>query len=69
MVELLAVKYGERYLRFRDDDFEFCDMARATVYPLDQQDKIRKKLRTCQERGLAGAGIVKLTIHEEAFAL
>lgn len=69
MIELLAIKDGERYLRFQGDDFELCAMAKATVYPLAQQDQVYEKLRTCQAQGLTEAVIVKLTIHEEDFTL
>lgn len=69
MVELLAVKKGEDYIRFDDGGFEPCPMAKASVYPLAQEGVVKELLTRYQKHGLATAILVKLTIHEEVYGV
>ena len=69
MVELLAIKDGTHYIRWQDDIFTTCALAQASVYPLEQEEKALALLQQARQQGLALAGLVKLTIHEEPYYL
>lgn len=67
MVELLAVKKGDSYIRFLDNGFVSCTMSKASVYPLTQKDVVKALLDRYKEHGLSSAILVKLTINEEVY--
>ena len=67
MTELLIIKAGENYFRCREDNFQPCDLSKASVFPLDQADKARQLCRKLQETGVVGAELRKLTIIEESY--
>ena len=69
MVELLAVKKGDSYIRFLGDGFETCTMSKASVYPLAQKDVVKELLGRHKAHGLSDAILVKLTIQEEVYDL
>lgn len=64
--ELLIVKAGDDYVRFREEGIERCQMNKGSVFPLSQAEELKKK---CNEFcvGLSDVQIMKLTIVEESF--
>ena len=67
MTELLIIKAGESYFRCREDNFDPCELNKASVFPLDQADKARQLCQKLRETGVAGAELRKLTIIEESY--
>lgn len=67
MTELLVVKSGEEYLRFQDDDFAFCTMSKASVYPLSRLAEVCSRMHQVTRAGIE-CKLMKLTITETAFA-
>ncbi|GAB6192192.1 hypothetical protein [Desulfocastanea catecholica] len=67
MTELLIIKAGESYFRCREDNFEPCDLSKASVFPLEQADKARHLCKKLQETGVVGAELRKLSIIEECY--
>ena len=65
-MELLVVKSGDDYFRFRENDFERCSMNKASVYPLHELDKVRSLCQMLRESEVH-AEIKKLTIVEEDY--
>ena len=67
MTELLIIKAGDDYFRFREDDFEPCAMNKASVFPLTQLDQAKKLCQRLRDAGMAGVALHKLTIVEEPY--
>jgi hypothetical protein len=67
MTELLIIKAGESYFRCREDNFDPCELNKASVFPLDQADKARQLCQKLRETGVVGAELRKLTIIEESY--
>lgn len=65
--ELLIVKAGNDYIRFREAGGERCLMNKGSVFPLSKVEEVKNK---CLELGVdvADVQIMKLTISEEPFA-
>lgn len=64
--ELLVVKGGDSYYRFSEGEFSPCSMNKASVFPLERLDEVRKLCQQVSETGGA-AILMKLTISEEPF--
>jgi len=67
MTELLIVKAGDFYYRFKDGRALTCEMNKASVFPLDRVDKARKLCASMQLDGIIEASIIKLTITEKPY--
>lgn len=65
-MELLVLKSGEAYLRIVPDGYERVNMSKASVYPIDQKEKVEKICRTLQDQ-LNDVTIRKLIIIEEDY--
>ena len=66
-MELLVIKDKESYFRFQDNTALPCDMAKASVFPLEQIEKVRKLVEKLHQEGRTGAIIMQLTIHEKIY--
>ena len=64
MTELLIVKSGDRYVRFKNSTALVVDLEKASVFPLDQIDTLQEKIR---QFGLETACIKKLILTEEDY--
>ena len=64
--ELLIVKGGGSYYRFNEGEISPCSMNKASVFPLERLDVVRKLCEQVRETGIA-ADLMKLTISEEPF--
>ncbi len=66
MMELLVVKAGNEYFRFKNGEGTLCPMEKASVFDMHRLPEIRQLHGNLLKRGIA-ASIVKLTINEEPF--
>ncbi len=66
MSELLIIKVGAEYARFTADEFEPCQLNKASVFPPAQAEEAKLRCRTLTEAGVA-AVLMKLTIVEEPY--
>ncbi len=60
---LLVVKKNDEYLRFTETGFEVCQMNKASVYPLSEEQQVTELCRRLKD--IVGVKIMKLTIIEE----
>lgn len=67
MTELLIIKAGDDYFRFKEDSFEHCAMNKASVFPLTQLEEARIWCQKLRDAGTVGAALHKLTIVEELY--
>ncbi len=66
-MELLAVKRGDKYLRFLEESYVLGKMNKASVFPMDKVAEVLEKKNELVKAGLVDVEIVKLTISEEPF--
>ncbi|WP_457576958.1 hypothetical protein [Desulfomarina sp.] len=66
-MELLVIKEGESYFRFQDGTARPCAMAKASVFPLEQVEKVKKLVEKLKREGKTEAIIVQLTISEKIY--
>ncbi len=67
MPELLIIKAGNQYYRFKDRQYYACDLNKASVFPLDKIDRVRELINRLLEDGITKPHIAKLTITEEPY--
>lgn len=68
MPELLIIKAGSRYYRFKDRQYHTCELNKASVFPLEKIDTVRELINRLQNAGIKKPHIVKLTITEEPYS-
>lgn len=65
--ELLAIRDDNDFFRLQDSQPERCTMAKASVFPLERADYVRRQLYRLQNNNLPKARIVKLIITQEPY--
>ncbi len=66
MSELLIIKVGAEYVRFVADEFERCQLNKASVFPLALAEEAKLRCQRLSKDGVA-AVLMKLTIVEEPY--
>lgn len=66
MTEMLMVKAGTDYIRFREDGYERCAMNKGSVFPLFEVEDVKRK---CEALGdtISDIQFIKLSIYEEPY--
>ena len=64
-MELLIIKSGKKYIRFKDNNYLFVKLDKASVFPMDQMDAVKKHESLLQEKGFGNVCIKKLVLTEE----
>ncbi|WP_300460104.1 hypothetical protein [Desulfobacula sp.] len=64
-MELLIIKSGRDYLRFKDDGPLFVGLEKASVFPLDQLEKVQTQASSLKKNGFPDVCIKKLVLTEE----
>ena len=63
-MELLIIKSGRDYIRFKDDTYLFVSLDKASVYPFDQMDVVQQHAACLMEKGFQDVCIKKLVLEE-----
>lgn len=66
-MELLIIKNGESYFRVVEGNYLTCSMDKASVFPLEQKEKVMEHIDVLKNKGFPKAAIYKLTITEEPY--
>jgi len=66
-MDLLIIKTGDNYIRVLEDGFRVCGMDKASVFPLDQVERVRTHVRNLEKSKYGDVRIHKLTITETPF--
>jgi hypothetical protein len=66
-MELLILKSGEDYIRIDDKRYSKCGLDKASVFPLDQVEKVAFHLAELRKLHLVDAAIVKLILEEKPY--
>ncbi len=64
-MELLILKSGEKYIRFKDDQYQLVRLEKASVFPFDQMDVVRQHEFRLKEQGANNVRIKKLVLIEK----
>ena len=63
-MELLIIKSDKRYIRVREDGFERVNLDKASVFPMDQMDRVRDHEARLKTQGYELVHIKKLILSE-----
>ncbi len=64
-MELLILKSGQDYIRFKDDTCLLVKLEKASVFPFDQMDVVRQHESRLIKQGFENVCIKKLVLSEE----
>ncbi len=67
MPELLIIKAGNQYFRFKDQQYYACELNKASVFAVDKIETVRKLINRLQGDGIHQPYIAKLTITEKPY--
>lgn len=65
-MELLCLKFGEKYIRVPEEGYEITGMNKASVFPVSDSEKVMRLLAKYKKE-LHGLKIVKLRVIEEEY--
>ena len=63
-MELLVIKNGSDYIRFREGTYLTVGLDKASVFPFDQLDRVEALRRGARDQGFPEAAIFRLTLTE-----
>lgn len=66
-MELLIIKCGQKYIRFKDGEYLIVNLDKASVFPLDQLPEVQKHLLCLKSNKFDQVQIKKLLLTEEDF--
>ena len=64
-MELLILKSGQEYIRFKDHEPLLVSIDKASVFPLNQMEAVQQHRFHIKEQGFADVCIKKLILTEE----
>lgn len=67
-MELLIIKSGERYIRYKSGLYTRCGLDRASVFTMDKLPIVKKHVEALHGKHFSQVYIRKLTLTEEPFA-
>ena len=68
-MELLIIKSGEDYVRVKTEDYILCQLDKASVFPIDNLDEVKKHVKKLKETDFPLITIYKLTLIEEPLGI
>jgi len=68
-MELLIIKSGQDYVRVKTENYILCQLDKASVFPIDNLDEVKKHVKKLQEKDFPLIAIYKLTLKEEPFGV
>ena len=66
-MKLLVIKSGADYIRVAEEEYLRCGLNKASVFPLDQLDNVRKYVRQMEGRDFESVTIKKLKKKKKPF--
>ena len=64
-MELLIIKSGKDYIRVKAEDYILCQLDKASVFPIDRLDAVKKHVKKLREKDFTRVAIYKLKMIEE----
>lgn len=66
-MELLIIKCKDGYIRVKDNDYITCTMDKASVFPIQDLDRVKQHVKNLRKRDEQNIQIRTLTIIEGPF--
>jgi hypothetical protein len=66
-MELLVLKSSNDYIRVRAENYHLCRLDKASVFPMEELEKVRIHATILREKGFHSISIARLTLSEEPF--
>ena len=66
-MELLILKYKDKYIKYKDGQYFFCGMDKASVFPIKNAKEILDHILNLHKDGFSDATVMKLIIKEIPF--
>ena len=66
-IDLLIIKTGEEYIRFKDKEYIPCRLDKASVFPMEQLETVKNHHQKLQNSHFKDVSIRKLILSEEPF--
>ena len=66
-MELLILKTGEDYICIKDNRYSKCGLDKASVFPLDQVEKVAFHLAELRKNYFSNAAVFKLIVEEKPY--
>jgi hypothetical protein len=63
-MELLIIKFDQKYIRFKDATYLLVGLDKASVYPFDQMDVVQQHESRLRKKGFDNVCIKKLVLTE-----
>jgi len=64
-MELLIIKSGKNYIRFKDNSYLTVQLDKASVFPFDHMDIVQQHKNRMEEQGFIKVSIKRLILTEE----
>jgi len=68
-MELLIIKSGEDYVRVKTENYSLCQLDKASVFPIDNLDEVKKHVKKLKEKDFPLITIYKLKLIEEPLGI
>ena len=68
-MELLIIKSGNDYIRVKPGDYILCQLDKASVFPVDKLDAVKKHVNILREKDFNRVAIYKLKMVEEPLGI
>ena len=66
-MELLIIKSGDDYIRVKAEQYLFCQLDKASVFPMDKLQEVKSHANILREKGFHRISISRLRLSEEPF--
>ncbi|SLM27982.1 conserved hypothetical protein [Desulfamplus magnetovallimortis] len=63
--ELLVIKSADKYLRVKDSQYHLCGLDKASVFPMNQLDKVKEHVKYASREQNMEPEVFKLVLREE----
>ena len=64
-MELLIIKSGKDYIRVKTEDYILCQLDKASVFPIDNLDEVKKHVKKLRKKEFPLISIYRLKLLEE----
>jgi hypothetical protein len=64
---LLIIKNRDQYIRVRGDDYQVCNLDKASVFPMEKLELVKRHIESMKQTGFEQPVMAKLILREESF--
>ena len=64
-MELLVIKYGDKYVRIKEGEHVLCSIQKTSVFPITDLEEVKYHVLELGRKGHQSPKVYKLVLHEE----